>query len=46
MDDVDGDIRGLGEADDAVDALALEDRVARDAVEEGVGQAARRWRRR
>ena len=39
VDDVDGHLRGLGEADDAVDALALEDRVARDAVVAGVGQA-------
>ena len=40
MHDVDRYVGGLGEADDAIDALALEDRVARDAVEVGVGQAA------
>ncbi len=39
VDDVDGHARGLGQADDAVRRLALEDRVARDAVVVRVGLA-------
>ncbi len=41
VDDVDGDAGGLGQADDPVGRLALEDRLARQAVTDRVGRAGR-----